>query len=90
MSSKVYSSLIIDLNLLTSEIIEVLAESGSRKLFVHKDILTSKSNHLRSVMGSVWKEVTEKKIDFSDWDGDTVGWFLQSMYVNDYQIHEPN
>ncbi|KAH0602721.1 uncharacterized protein H6S33_008371 [Morchella sextelata] len=89
MSSKVYS-LITDLTLLTSEIIEVSAESGNRKFFVHKDILTSKSNHLRSIMSSVWKEVTEKKIDFSDWDGDTVGRFLQFMYVDDYQIHEPN
>lgn len=37
-----------------------------------------------------WKEASERKINLSDWDADTVSRLLQFLYSGDYQYPDPN
>lgn len=71
-----------NLGLLASEIIEVIAESGQECFHVHSSIFTAKSRTLRRATKGV------KRLDLSNWDGNTVARFLQFLYIGSYQVPE--
>ncbi|RPB15929.1 hypothetical protein P167DRAFT_542630 [Morchella conica CCBAS932] len=71
-----------NLGLLASEIIEVIAESGQECFHVHSSIFAAKSRTLRRATKGV------KRLDLSNWDGNTVARFLQFLYIGSYQIPE--
>lgn len=71
-----------------SQIFELVAD-GDVRFFVHEDVLTSQSEPFRMTAAGEWKEATERKINLSDWDADTVSRLLQYLYSGDYQYSDP-
>ncbi|KAL0633090.1 hypothetical protein Q9L58_008046, partial [Maublancomyces gigas] len=74
---------------LSSETLEILAQSGEKKFFVHGDILAAQSEPLRKIVEGVQDGSTSQKIDLQEWDGDTVGRFVEFLYVGHYQAPSP-
>lgn len=74
---------------MSSDIVELLANRGEFRFFVHKDILTSQSAPFRDALTGEWKEASEGKIDLGDWDGATVGQMVQFLYLGSYHYPSP-
>lgn len=72
-----------------SEVFELTAQSGERRIFVHGDILASQSEPFRKIVTGHWRESTERKIDLTDWDGDTVTRFVDFLYTGNYRYPDP-
>lgn len=62
-----------------------MAQSGVRRFLVHSGILASQSQPLKEITRS---EPTDRTIDFSEWDVDTVGRFIEFLYVGRYHVPE--
>lgn len=73
---------------MSSDIVELLANGGESRFFIHKDILTSQSAPFRDALTGEWKEASERKIDLGDWDSATVGQMIQFLYRGSY--HHPS
>lgn len=71
---------------LSSETIEIIAQSGEKRFFVHRDILAAQSEPLRHI---VRDGPAEHKVDLQEWDGDTVGRFVEFLYIGHYQAPSP-
>lgn len=71
---------------MSSETIEIIAQSGEKRFFVHRDILAAQSEPLRHV---VRDRSAEHKVDLHEWDGDTVGRLVEFLYIGHYQAPSP-
>lgn len=69
--------------------VELLAQGGESRFFVHANILVSQSQPFKNALAGNWKEATERKIDLNDWDGDTVGRLVEFLYRGNYQYPDP-
>lgn len=69
-----------------SETFEVVAQSGVKRFLVHSGILASQSQSLAEITRS---KPTDRTIDFREWDVDTVGRFIEFLYVGRYHVPEP-
>lgn len=78
------------LRLLNSEIFEITAENGQQKFRVHSTILAAQSEPFGCLVAGDWKESTNRKISLNDWDGDTVGRFVEFLYTQNYQYPSPS
>lgn len=71
---------------LSSETIEIIAQSGEKQFFVHSDILAAQSEPLKQ---TVRDASADRKINLQEWDGDTVGRFVEFLYIGHYQVPNP-
>lgn len=63
-----------------------MAQSGVKRFLVHSGILASQSQPLGEITRS---KPTDRTIDFTEWDVDTVGRFIEFLYVGRYHVPEP-
>lgn len=68
------------------ELWELTAEGGRKSFFVHKDLLTSQSALLRSKVDA---STNERKLDLQSWDAETVGHFVNFLYLHTYGTVKP-
>lgn len=74
---------------MTSEIYELIAQDNVRFL-VNKDILTSQSQRFKEAATEPWEEATDKKINLTSWDSDTVARLVEFLYIRDYTYPDPS
>lgn len=75
---------------LNSEVFEVVAQFGEKQFLVHSGILAAQSKPLGSIITSVLADKSiDRKIDLKEWDGDTVGRFVEFLYVGHYDFPDP-
>ncbi|RPA98727.1 hypothetical protein L873DRAFT_1790115 [Choiromyces venosus 120613-1] len=67
-----------------SQVFQITAEGGARRLYAHGSILSKHSQPFRSVVEGNWKESFEHIIDLNDWDGDTVERLLYFLHTENY------
>lgn len=88
----IYSDLLIQIlkpsRSLDSEIFTLKARGGQQFL-AHGSILAAQSAPLRGIITGDWKESTERVIALEDWGGDTVGRFVEFLYLGNYQYPDP-
>lgn len=75
---------------LSSETLEIVA-SGEKRFFVHSDILAAHSGPLKETTEAARDRAEQagRKINLQEWDGDTVGRFVEFLYVGHYQAPSP-
>lgn len=61
---------------LSSKLVQIRAQDGSANFTVHKYILTAQSTLFES---SVLGDATERLVDLSQWDGETVARVLEFL-----------
>lgn len=69
---------------------ELLAQRGESRFFVHKDILASQSRPLRCAIACQWIEAADRRVDLGDWDSATVSWLVEFLYRGSYPIPDPD
>lgn len=72
-------------SLLGSEIIELIADDGRVTFIVHKSLLARQSEFLRTDTTST----VDGKYDLQSWDGKTVGYFVDYLYLRAYNVQNP-
>lgn len=62
--------------------IELIADGGRASFFVHKDLLASQSEFRRTNTN----RAVNGKFDLEAWDGETVGYFVDFLYLRGYNV----
>lgn len=66
--------------------LELTADGGRKSFFVHKSLLAAQSALLQATVGAV---AEDRKIDLECWDGETVGHFVDFLYLQTYEARKP-
>lgn len=67
--------------------LELTAEGGRKSYFVHKNLLAAQSVFLKTTVDTA--VAADRKIDLQAWDGETVGHFVDFLYLQTYQAGNP-
>ncbi|KAL8839761.1 MAG: hypothetical protein Q9170_001632 [Blastenia crenularia] len=73
---------------LKSQIFEILVGSSAEPFYAHTDVL-AKSEVLRQSVHGPWKEKSEARLHWPDWEPSAVEKFLEWMYTGDYTCPYP-
>ncbi|KAL0633680.1 hypothetical protein Q9L58_007403 [Maublancomyces gigas] len=71
---------------LGSVILELTAGDGRKSFFVHKNLIVEQSAFLRS---SIDATAVDRRYDLKSWDSDTVGYFVNFLYLHTYTTGGP-
>ncbi|KAL8709056.1 MAG: hypothetical protein Q9225_007506 [Loekoesia sp. 1 TL-2023] len=71
-----------------SQIFEILVGSSAESFYAHADVL-AKSEVLRKTVQGPWRENTEAKLYWREWEASAVEGFLEWLYTGDYKCPYP-